>query len=141
MRGLVGCRLGRVVVAGVEEEDCDAGAAVVDPDVGLVTAPAVGLVGAAAERAAAPEVLALHLRELLPGEQLAAHEGGEEGGGVLGVGDDAAFGADAPMPVGRLELHAVRLNSVALGVGAAHWALRVVGGRVEAERPEDPLPV
>jgi hypothetical protein len=31
----------------------------------------------------------------LPVEQFAAHERGEEGGGVLGVGDDAAFGADA----------------------------------------------
>src|SRR5512132_4585803 len=102
--GLVGCGLGRVVVAGVEEDDGHSAAVVVDPDVGLVAAaaaaPAVGLAGAAARIAALPEVLALHLRELLPVEQLAAHERGEEAGGVLGVGDDAALGADTPVPVG-----------------------------------------
>jgi hypothetical protein len=50
--GLVGLWLGCVVVARVEEQDGDAAAVVVDPDVGLVSAPAaapaVGFAGAAA---------------------------------------------------------------------------------------------
>jgi hypothetical protein len=32
------------------------------------------------------------------------HQGGEEGPGVLGAGDDAAIGADAEVPVGRVGL-------------------------------------
>ena len=59
----------------------------------------------------------------------------------LGVGDDAAFGGDAPVPVGRVGLQAVGLDPVAVGVRAADRTLRVVGGCVEAERLEDLLAV
>ena len=59
MCSLVGFGLVRVVVTSVEEEDGDAAAVVVDPDVGLVAiaaaAPAVGLTDAATPFAAVPQ--------------------------------------------------------------------------------------
>jgi len=119
--GLVGCWLFRVGAASVEEEDGDASTVVVHPDLGLETvataALAVGLVGAASPFAPLPEVLEFHRGELPQVEQLAAHQGGEERRGVLGVGEDAAVGGDAPMPVGRVGLLAVRLDPVAMGCG------------------------
>ena len=102
---------------------------------------AVGDAAAPGRVTAAPEAARLHELQLLRAEELALHQRDEKAGGLLGVGDDGAFCADARVRRGHVRKRAAGGDGVAAGVLARDGALGVVRGVAERERLEDPLPV